>query len=57
MCTITSFKLYTENAVRNVCLEEIEIGISARNINSLRYADNATDGWKLEDLGNLILKV
>ena len=38
------FNLYAEYIMRNVGLEEVQIGIkiAGRNINSLRYADDST---------------
>ena len=54
------FKLYTEYIMRNTGLEEAEAGIkiARRNVNSLRYADDATLMAESEkELKSLLMKV
>ena len=54
------FNLYAEYTIRNVGLDELQAGIkiAGRNINNLRYADNATFMAESdEDLKSLLMKV
>ena len=54
------FKLYTEYIVRNAGLEETQVGIkiAGRNINNLRYTDDATlMPESEEELKSLLMKV
>ena len=54
------FKLYAEHIMRNAGLEEAQAGIkiAGRNINNLRYADDATLIAESEDeLKSLLMKV
>ena len=54
------FNLYAEHIMRNVGLEETDVGIkiAGRNINNLRYADDTTlMAENEEDLKNLLIKV
>ena len=54
------FKLYAEYIMRNAGLEEAQAGIkiARRNINNLRYADDATFMVKSEEeLKSLLMKV
>ena len=54
-----SFNLYAEYIMRNAGLEEAQAGIniSGRNINNLRYADDATLMAESEELRSLLMKV
>ena len=55
-----SFKLYAEYIMRNVGLDEAQVGIkiAGRNINNLRYADDTTlMAESEENLKSLFLKV
>ena len=54
------FNLYAENITRNTGLEEtqVEIKISGRNINNLRYADDTIlMAEREEELKRLLMKV
>ena len=54
------FNLYAEYIMRNAGLDESQAGIKicGRNINNLRYADDATlMAESDEDLKNLLMKV
>ena len=53
------FKLYSEDIMRNVGLDEGQAGIkiTRRNINNLRYADEATLKAESEELKSLLMKV
>ena len=53
------FNLYAEYIMRNAGLEEARAGIKTarRNINILRYADDATLMAKSEELKSLLMKV
>ena len=53
------FNLYAEYIMRNVGLEEAQIGrkIAGRNINNLRYADNTTLMAESEELKSVLMKV
>ena len=54
------FNLYTEYIIRNAGLEEAQAGIkiAGRNINNLRYADDATlMAESKEELKSLLMKV
>ena len=54
------FNLYAEYIMRNAGLEEAQVGIkiARRNINNLRYADDATlMAESEEDLKSLLMKV
>ena len=54
------FNLYAEHIVRNSGLDELQAGIKigGRNINNLRYADDATlKGESKEALKSLLRKV
>ena len=54
------FNLYAEYIMRNTGLEEAQAGIkiAGRNINNLRYADDATLMAKSkEELNSLLMKV
>ena len=54
------FTLYGENIIRNARLDELQDGItiSGRNINNLRYTDDATlMAEHKEELKNLLMKV
>ena len=53
------FNLYAEYITRNAGLEEAQAGIkiAGRNINNLRYADDATLMAESEELKNLLMKV
>ena len=53
------FNFYAEYIMRNAGLEEAQAGIkiSGRNINNLRYADDATLMAESEELNSLLMKV
>ena len=53
------FNLYAEYILRNAGLDEAQAGIkiSGRNINNLRYADDATLMAESEELKSLLMKV
>ena len=53
------FNLYAEYIMRNTGLDEAqaEIRIAGRNINNLRYADDATLMAESEELKSLLMKV
>ena len=53
------FNLYAEYIMRNTVLEEAQAGIkiAGRNINNLRYADDATLMAESKELKNLLMKV
>ena len=53
------FNLYAEDIIRNARLEEAQAGIkiSRRNINNLRYADDATLMTESEEPKSLLMKV
>ena len=53
------FNLYTEYILRNAGLDEAQAGIkiAGRNINKLRYADDATLMAESEELKSLLMKV
>ena len=53
------FNLYTEYIMRNAGLDEAQAGIkiAGRNINNLRYADDATLIAESEELKSLLMKV
>ena len=53
------FNLYAEYILRNAGLEETQAGIkiAGRNINNLRYADDATLMAESEELKSLLMKV
>ena len=52
------FNFYAQYIMRNAGLEEAEIKIAGRNINSLRYADDTTlMADSEEELKNLLMKV
>ena len=53
------FNFYAEYIMRNAGLEEAqaEIKIAGRNINNLRYADDATLMAETEELKSLLMKV
>ena len=53
------FNLYAEYIVRNTRLEEAQAGIkiAGRNINNLRYADDAIIMAESEELKSLLMKV
>ena len=54
------FNLYAEYIMRNAGLEEAQVGIkiARRNINNLRYADDATlMAESEEDLKSLLMKL
>ena len=44
LCRVTSLNLYAEYIIKNVELDESQVGIKIawRHINSLRYADDTT---------------
>ena len=52
------FNLYAEYIIRNAGLEEAKAGIKSagRNINSLKYADDATLMAESEELKSLLMK-
>ena len=52
------FNLYAEYIIRNAGLEEAQAGIKSagRNINSLKYADDATLMAESEELKSLLMK-
>ena len=52
------FKLYAEYIMRNAGLEEAQAGIkiARRNINNLRYANDATHMAESEELKSLLMK-
>src|SRR5574339_232233 len=61
-CELSSclFNLYAEHIMRNTGLEEAQAGIkiAGRNINNLRYADDATlMAESEEELKSLLMKV
>ena len=61
-CTLTPclFNLYAEYIMRNVWLDEAQVGIkiAGRNINNLRYADDTTlTAESEEELKSLLMKV
>ena len=53
------FNLYSEYIMRNARLDEAQAGIkiAGRNINNLRYADDATLTAKSKELKSLLMKV
>ena len=53
------FNFYAEYIMRNAGLEEAQVGIkiAGRNINNLRYADDATLMAESEELKSLLMKV
>ena len=53
------FNLHAEYIMRNAGLEEAQAGIkiARRNINNLRYADDATLMAESEELKSLLMKV
>ena len=53
------FNIYTEYIMRNIELEEGQVGIkiAGSNINNLRYADNTTLMAESEELKSLLMKV
>ena len=53
------FNLYAEDIIRNARLEEAQAGIkiSRRNINNLRYVDDATLMTESEEPKSLLMKV
>ena len=53
------FNLYAEYIMRNAGLDEAQAGIkiAGRNINNLRYADDATFTAESEELKTLLMKV
>ena len=53
------FNLYAEYLMRNTRLDEAQAGIeiAGRNINNLRYADDATLMAESEELNSLLMKV
>ena len=53
------FNLYAEYIMQNVELDEAQTGIkiSERNINNLRYADNATLMAERKELKSILMKV
>ena len=53
------FNLYAEYIMRNTGLDEAQTGIkiAKRNINNLRYADDATLMAEREELKSLLMKV
>ena len=53
------FNLYAEYIMRNAGLEEAQAGIriAGRNINNLRYADDATLMAERKELESLLMKV
>ena len=54
------FNLYAEYIMRNVGMEEVEVGIkiARRNINNLRYADDTTlMAESEEELKSLLMRV
>ena len=52
------FNLYSEYIIRNVRLDKAQAGISQRNINNLRYADDTTLLTESkEELKSLLMKV
>ena len=53
------FNLYAENITRNTGLEEtqVEIKISGRNINNLRYVSDTTLMAESEELKSLLMKL
>ena len=58
-CILSSclFNFYAEYIKRNAGLEETQAGISGRNINNLRYADDTTLMAESEELKSLWMKV
>ena len=60
LCIVTLLNLYAEYITRNTGLEEAQAGIkiAGRNINNLRYADDATlTAESEEELKSLLMKV
>ena len=58
-CTLSPylFNLYSEYIIRNVRLDKAQAGISQRNINNLRYADDTTLLTESkEELKSLLMK-
>ena len=57
-CHPTSFNLYAEYIMRNAGLDEAQAGIkiARRNINNLRYANDATHMAESEELKSLLMK-
>ena len=54
------FNLYAEHIMRNARLDELQVGIKigGRNINNLRYADDATlMAESEEELKSLLMRV
>ena len=59
-CTLSPylFNLYSEYIIRNVRLDKAQAGISQRNINNLRYADDTTLLTESkEELKSLLIKM
>ena len=59
-CHLLLFNLYAEYIMRNVGLDEAQAGIkiAGRNINNLRYSDDATlMAESEEELKSLLMKV
>ena len=53
------FNFYSEYIMRNAGLEEVQAGIkiAGRNIDNIRYADDATLMAESEELKSLLMKV
>ena len=60
-CTLSPclFNLYAEYIMRNIGLDEAQVGIkiAGRNINNLRYADGITFMAESEELKSFLVKV
>ena len=60
LSAVTLFNLYAEHIMRNVGLDELQAGIKigGRNINNLRYVNDATlKAGSEEELKNLLMRV
>ena len=58
MFVYAEHNLYAEHIMRNAGLDELQAGIGRRNINNLRYADDATlMGKSEEELKSLLMRV
>ena len=58
-CHLFLFNLYAEYIMRNARMDEAQTGIktAGRNINNLRYADDATLMAESKELKSLLMKV
>ena len=59
LLSLCLFKLYAEHIMRNARLDALQAGIKIgrRNINNLRYTDDATLMVETEELNSLLIRV